>query len=171
MGLDMYAYTLDARWLNDDQVTDVPVHKIARRAVGFIDLSDFELSKLTEDGLKQYWDKRRQADIRAQQDGWIDPDFAYWRKFNALHAWMERLYQDKGGTNPDFNCSTLRLTEQDLDDLTYAVNNKRLKPADGFFWGNPDEIYPEDLETISGFVERSKQALSQGKAVFYDSWW
>ena len=34
MGLDMYAYTIDARWLNDDQITDVPVHKIARREIG-----------------------------------------------------------------------------------------------------------------------------------------
>ena len=31
-------------------------------------------------------------------------DIAYWRKFNHLHGWMEKLYREKGGKCEVFNC-------------------------------------------------------------------
>ena len=47
----------------------------------------------------------------------------YWRKFNALHGWMEQLYRAKGGTAESFNCNTVRLTSEDLDKLERDANN------------------------------------------------
>jgi hypothetical protein len=104
----------------------------------------------------------------------LDPDTAmqisYWRKFNALHGWMEDLYRQKRGLRHDFNCTTLRLDANDLDRLEMDTGNNKLVPVNGFFFG-AQEIDSEDLESVSDFVKVARQALADGKAVFYDSWW
>jgi hypothetical protein len=97
-------------------------------------------------------------------------EISYWRKFNALHGWMEDLYRQKGGSKDSFNCTTVRLTANDLDRLEMDTGNNKLVPINGFFFG-VQEIYPEDLESIADFVKLARQAISDGKAVFYDSWW
>lgn len=94
----------------------------------------------------------------------------YWRKFNTLHGWMEDLYREKGGAKASFNCTTVRLNEVDLRRLEQDVFNNELKPRNGFFFGS-QEIYPEDLESVTDFIAKARQALADGKAVFYDSWW
>jgi hypothetical protein len=125
MGLDMYAFTVDAKDVGD-AVTDVA----------------------------------------------LNPDNSvelfYWRKFNALHGWMEQLYRSKKGLRVDFNCTTVRLTSEDLDRLEREANN--LQPVAGFFFGE-QEIYPEQLESIADFIAKAREALDYGKAVYYDSWW
>ena len=171
MGLDMYAYTIKADLLDPEWETDLKPHKVARRAVGFLDLSDAELEKLPEQGQRDYFAKRRTADERAKNEDWFNPDFYYWRKFNALHAWMGELYTRKGGTDADFNCNTVRLTLDDLDQLLADTGADKLKPTAGFFWGNPDEIEAEDMESVSEFVALAKEAIATGKTVIYDSWW
>ena len=95
---------------------------------------------------------------------------SYWRKFNALHGWMEDLYRQKRGLRHDFNCTTLRLDLSDLDRLEMDTGNNNLIPRNGFFFG-AQEIYPEDLESVATFVKVARQAIADGKAVFYDSWW
>lgn len=94
----------------------------------------------------------------------------YWRKFNALHGWMENLYRLKGGTAVSFNCNTVRLDAKDLDRLEMDTGNNKLVPVNGFFFG-VTEIYPEDLESVADFVAKARQALADGQAVYYDSWW
>ena len=95
---------------------------------------------------------------------------SYWRKFNALHGWMEDLYRLKGGAKDSFNCTTLRLDLKDLERLEMDVGANKLVPRNGFFFGS-QEIYPEDLESVADFVKMSRQCIAEGKAVFYDSWW
>jgi len=97
-------------------------------------------------------------------------EICYWRKFNALHGWMEDLYRQKGGSKESFNCTTVRLTANDLDRLEMDTGNNKLVPVNGFFFG-AQEIDSEDLESVSDFVKVARQALADGKAVFYDSWW
>ena len=126
MGLDMYAFTVNA-----DSVGDATV--------------DVALG----DGADQ---------------------ISYWRKFNALHGWMEDLYRLKGGSKESFNCTTLRLDLKDLERLEMDTGNNKLVPRNGFFFGS-QEIYPEDLESVADFVKVAKQSIAEGKAVFYDSWW
>jgi len=76
----------------------------------------------------------------------LDPDTAmqisYWRKFNALHGWMEDLYRFKGGSKESFNCTTVRLTANDLDRLEMDTGNNKLVPRNGFFFGDTSSIHP-----------------------------
>ena len=94
----------------------------------------------------------------------------YWRKFNALHGWMEDLYRIKGGTAESFNCNTVRLDAKDLDRLEMDTGNNKLVPINGFFFGD-QEIYPEQLESVAVFIARARDALAEGKTCWYDSWW
>ena len=97
-------------------------------------------------------------------------EICYWRKFNALHGWMEDLYRQRGGSKESFNCTTLRLDLKDLDRLEMDTGNNKLIPRNGFFFG-AQEIDSEDLESVATFVKVARQAIADGKAVFYDSWW
>lgn len=97
-------------------------------------------------------------------------DIAYWRKFNHLHGWMERLYREKGGQGEDFNCDTVRLTPEDIDRLEADSRGNKLKHTPGFFFGG-EEIYPEDAEPLKEFIQDARNAFSQEKAVFYYSFW
>ena len=94
----------------------------------------------------------------------------YWRKHHDLHGWMENLYRAKGGDKEPFNCVKVRLTDTDLDNLMIDVMNKKLPATRGFFFGdNPqdDESVMNDLK----FITLAKQAIREGDAVYYDSWW
>ena len=97
-------------------------------------------------------------------------DMAYWRKFNALHGWMEDLYKDRGGPKQTFNCAPIRLHPEDLDMLEDAINENALEPRVGFFFGD-QEIYPEDIEATKTFIRDARQAQADGFDVYYDSWW
>ena len=104
-------------------------------------------------------------------DGGTKGEFQYWRKHNALHSWMENLYQTKGGTAESFNCIPLRLTKEDLLELIEDAKAHKLQSAQGFFWGGPydynDEIANEDIE----FAHKALAEIDKGNAVYYDSWW
>jgi hypothetical protein len=135
MGLDMYAYTVKAELIGDQQV-DIKLHN--------------------PDGDRLY-----------PED--TDMNFAYWRKFNNLHQWMSELYYAKGGTVSPFNCVTVRLMPDDLDRLRLEAPG--LQPRSGFFWGEETEMSLDDIQRVYDFVDKSKQAIAEGKAVLYDSWW
>lgn len=111
------------------------------------------------------------ADGKAKEG--VNIDFAYWRKFNNLHGWMERLYRKKGGEGESFNCNTVRLDPEDLQVLeTCAISNHdALEPTGGFFFGELREIDQDDKADILDFVKRAREAQAQGLVVIYDSWW
>jgi hypothetical protein len=117
----------------------------------------------------------QQVDIVFQKDDkgedvGVDTDFAYWRKFNHLHGWMERLYREKGGKNSDFNCDTVRLMPEDIDRLESDVSANKLTATAGFFFGG-DALREDDIESLEDFIQRSRQAFTEGLAVVYTSWW
>jgi hypothetical protein len=91
----------------------------------------------------------------------------YWRKHPNLHGWMEHLYFNKGGAEL-FNCATVRLTYADLVALEAAIRNNDLPHTTGFFFGETDGSEKKD---DLAFVEKAMQAIAEGKAVYYDSWW
>ena len=97
-------------------------------------------------------------------------DIAYWRKFNALHGWMERLYKDRGGPKESFNCAPIRLHLEDLDQLQRDIGENKLEPTEGFFFGS-QTIYPEDVASAMKFIFEAREIIKQGDAVYYDSWW
>jgi hypothetical protein len=167
MGLDMYAYRLRAD-LAPAADTDVSVTNEALKHLGFELLSDEQLDALTKDQLQEYWKRKDKALDRAQKRGLVDTSFAYWRKFNNLHGWMERLYREKGGKY-EFNCTTVRLNDADLDRLAQEAPD--LEPCPGFFFGPQEPMTSEGIDEIGEFVRKAKQAIAQGYAVYYDSWW
>jgi hypothetical protein len=97
-------------------------------------------------------------------------EVAYWRKFNHLHGWMERLYYDKGGASTSFNCTTVRVTKDDLDRLVNDANGGRLEATEGCFFGD-STLYPEDMESLHEFAGKASTLIDNGYAIFYDSWW
>ncbi len=105
----------------------------------------------------------------ARKDGRINTEFAYWRKFNNLHGWMHRLYDSKGGDDPDFNCANVNLTLEDLEQLKEDATG--LKPTDGFFFGSCDDMTTEDVEEVQEFVTKAKAEIAAGRVVIYSAWW
>jgi hypothetical protein len=94
----------------------------------------------------------------------------YWRKHPNLHGWMEALYEAKGGKDPEFNLSAVKLEGVDLDRLEADVRKGKLPETSGFFFGvssGSDEEHQDDLE----FIRKARQALARGKSVFYVAWW
>lgn len=95
-------------------------------------------------------------------------DIAYWRKHPNLQGWMQRLYKQKGGIDPDFNCSPVQLTLEDLARLEADVVGDTLPPTGGFFFGRST---PEDKAEDLTFISAARLAIASGKAVYYTSWW
>jgi len=108
------------------------------------------------------------AFIRESEDS--KTEISYWRKHPNLQGWMENLWNRKGNTGT-FNCVDLELTLGDIDQLEEDIRNGTVAGLEtaGFFFGGPsDDYYTEqDLQ----FVEKAREALTEGKPVFYSSWW
>jgi hypothetical protein len=97
-------------------------------------------------------------------------EVAYWRKHPNLHGWMQNLYDMKGGTSSDFNGDCVVLDNEDLDNLEADIREGNLPDTSGFFFGessNGDEENENDLL----FVTKAREAISEGKTVYYTSWW
>ena len=61
-------------------------------------------------------------------------------------------------------------TEDDLDELEKDVISYNLPQTTGFFFGNN----PPDEETMNDdllFIAKARKAITEGKLVYYDSWW
>ena len=103
-------------------------------------------------------------------EGQETSEISYWRKFNALHGWMEDLYRSLGGED-SFNCVPIKLTAERLDMLEAACSSKQLQPRQGFFFGGQDELDEEDYEAVEEFIAKARSCIASGKDVYYDSWW
>lgn len=173
MGLDQYAHIIKKELIGDNEQTDVDLRTPAMKAAGFEGntLSYNKNLKLPDYKRKQYLENYAKYEKKAKEEGIIDNDFAYWRKFNHLHGWMEKLYYSKGGKADSFNCVNVRLTEQDLDVLQKQAETMSLKPTEGFFFGTYEEFSEDDQYAVLEFVNKAREAISNGYAVFYDSWW
>jgi hypothetical protein len=101
----------------------------------------------------------------------LDLEFAYWRKFNHLHGFMESLYKLKGGKDEAFNCDTVRLMPKDIDVLESLATLKALPATEGFFFGRNEPFSDDNKLEVLAFVAKARTAFSEGKAVIYDSWW
>lgn len=86
----------------------------------------------------------------------------YWRKNHQLHAWMERLFREKGGEG-EFNMRPVVLTGDDLKRLEAVLKTEAA----------PDCDRATLREAISNleFLRKTSEALKQGLTVLYDSSW
>ena len=165
MGLDMYAYKIRKDLIPENQEINIkPSACIAKQA-------GLEPLPITHtEAERQAHNKAEDLAVRqAQETGIADLNFWYWRKFNHLHGWMHQLYVAKGGEG-DFNCDTVLVTAEDFDALEKAVNEGTLVATSGFFFGG-ETLYPEDVESLKKFIAASREAMEQGYAILYDSWW
>jgi hypothetical protein len=108
----------------------------------------------------------KKVDISLTDDAYR---MAYWREFNHLHEFFEGLYYEKGGLQ-EFNCRTVRVDYDDLDDLEERLKNNLLETSWGFLWDD-EVIAKEDVEDTFTFIERARKFLNQGYVILYDSWW
>ena len=102
----------------------------------------------------------------------LHDEFFYWRKNNALHDWMQKLYAEKSGIDDPgaFNCKPMRLYDADLIRLHDDIKAEALEPTAGFFFGELN--YDKDcMEQDLRFVAEARKILLDGDAVYYDSWW
>lgn len=102
-------------------------------------------------------------------DGRQPEEIFYWRKFNALHAWMQNLYESRGGTQ-SFNCIGIRLFTDDLEALKEACKSKSLVPVNGFFFGSQDPVDDDDYASVLKFITVAEEYIRDGFVVYYDSW-
>ena len=137
-------------------------------------------------GLDQ-WAYYRDADQDGGVDGENNITICDWRKHNRLHGWMEQLYVNKGnelvdeGFGSDFNCVELEVTESDLEQLEAHVEGKDLPETGGFFFGDDSYSYEDEDSNFTGgyfhksidleFIEKGREAIADGKKVYYNSWW
>lgn len=159
MGLDMYAFKCDPRLLKS------PVELFTKEDLGVPDdlreqIARVEAAMEAADSPEAY---REALKIHPCQK------IAQWRKHHDLHGWMESLYRKKGGEG-DFNCQIVQLTIDDLNALDTAITYRKLPATTGFFFGNnpPDEASDEE---DMAFIAKAREAIEQGFAVYYDSWW
>ena len=93
----------------------------------------------------------------------------YWHKNNALHGWMQELYESKGGSEV-FNCVPLQLEAADLTLLRSQIELNQLKPVEGFFFG-AQEYSAEQKEEDLHFVESALKLISEGFDIYYSAWY
>jgi hypothetical protein len=103
-------------------------------------------------------------------------EIAYWRKHNALHGWMENLWEERGCPRqrkdyPSFNCIPLQLSAKHLDRLEQDILDDKLPETQGFFFGADSRDDDHYKQKTLQFIATARQAIKEGKKVFYDSWW
>lgn len=96
-------------------------------------------------------------------------ELAYWRKANHIHGWMETLYKAKGGTQ-EFNCTSVRLSKQDIKDLFTEVKDNTLTPTAGFFFGGDNRPDDVDIYTLSVLFDALYE-ITGDYDIYYTSWW
>ena len=100
-----------------------------------------------------------------------DLDFDYWRKFHSLDDWMLDLYRSKGGKE-EFNCRYIRVAKEDLDKLKKDMEKADFYSSDVEYFGmRAEEIKEEQLEHMLSFIDKAKNAIDAGDAVYYSNWW
>ena len=96
-------------------------------------------------GLDMYLTSRSELDRTKANDYSDWAELAYWRKFNALHAWFVRNVQDDVDNCGDYVVSQTKLSEliEVLKKLQQTKDTSLLPTQSGFFFGSTqyDEWY------------------------------
>lgn len=94
----------------------------------------------------------------------------YWRKNYQLHDWMEKLWERRTGNtdSSNFNCVQIRLYKDDIEELEKYIESLEVDDSKPFSYSKyMSDMKERDLE----FCYESKEAIKEGYAVYYDSWW
>ena len=128
-----------------------------------------------------------------------DPEeIGYWRKFNALHAYILELTNSPADTN----CEPVDLSQSDVETILDTLNQVRsilekgvkleedgdwylfdedtsdaaaelLPPRSGFFFGSTtiDAYYYYDVCDAISIFENALKLINEGEEIYYDCWW
>ena len=91
-------------------------------------------------------------------------EIAYWRKENALHGWFEKNYQVE-------NCGEVNLPEETINQLLEDLENHKLEPTTGLFYGTNEELDDEWFDTMIKQWKDIKQKLIESDIQFYYTCW
>lgn len=93
---------------------------------------------------------------------------AYWRKHFELNAWMGSLYESKGGTDLQLDC-TFVLKEEDLVALKNHI--QKCAPEQWSRGGDDDDSYRDDIQQDLKTVNRALDLCRNGKTIYYYACW
>jgi hypothetical protein len=110
------------------------------------------------------------TDVDFETKNFKPEEVFYWRKHPNLHGWMQNLYNVKGGQGRDFNGDCVVLDNFDLDNLEHDIRDGNLPDTSGFFFGESSN-QAEENENDLLFVTKAREAIKEGKTVYYTSWW
>ena len=129
-----------------------------------------------------------------------DPEeIGYWRKFNALHAYILELTNSPDDTN----CEPVDLSKSDVETILDTLNQVRsilekgvkleeddgdwylfdedtsdaaaelLPPRSGFFFGSTriDSYYYYDVCDAISIFENALKLINENEEIYYDGWW
>ena len=123
-------------------------------------------------GLDQFANEvKREYNSETLTETIVKTEIAYWRKHNALEGYMSNLYCAKTGDEGVFNCKTLTLDSDDLDDLELVILRGELPETEGFFFGDCTKHDEECKEMDLEFITKARKSLDEGYEVEYTSWW
>ena len=125
------------------------------------------------------------AGINAKGIDSVKESFAYWRKANAIHAWIVENVQCG-----EDNCGNYYFTEDAMEELLELVNEvldapaerqkevaKELLPMqDGFFFGDTSYndknfgYYISDLLYTKDILERAIEEASNSNSIYFEYW-
>jgi hypothetical protein len=140
MGLDMYLLKTSTK----NEVPDYP--EVLE------DYGGFGSKRTVEQEVAEF------AYNKATEGIWGDSEeLAYWRKFNALHAWFVDNCQ--GGVD---KCQYGKVQREDLEELFDIIDESiqtktpKLEPTSGFFFGSTevDEYYWRDMEETRSLIHK-----------------
>ena len=87
-----------------------------------------------------------------------------------LHDCSEKLWE-KRKENTDsskFNCVKIRLYKEDIEELEKAINSWEIDDSEPFSYSKyMSHMREHDLR----FCHEAKEAIEDGYAIYYDSWW
>lgn len=118
-----------------------------------------------------------ESDVDSFSSSIVSFKVGYWRKANAIHAWLVKNVQGGKDDCQEYyvsreNLETLKLTcEYALKDLTKA--KELLPPQQGFFFGSQtiDEGYEQDLERTVAIIDRCLGDKFKDWDLYYQSSW
>ena len=122
-------------------------------------------------------------------EGWVpsgenDENKFYWRKHARLQVFMADKFKKQKPTkiNSDselahlgFNCDSLFITGEILDDLDSAVKDgyKHFFASDGYFWGQQfqEEAVQEYKKQDKEFLKWARKQIKANKVIIYTCSW
>lgn len=106
-----------------------------------------------------------------------EDEFIYWRKMNAIHAWMVREVMDNNDENAgelhQVSIQKLLTFYEQLVETRLTRNPKFFPPTEGFFFGSAevDEYYYEEIldtiEKLQKEIISIRQYIEDGELDLY----